>query len=179
MRLFACIISIVFVSVVSKAQSIYPVKAKFSIGLDGGLPVGSSNNRYNIMTGIFVQESVPIVKAIHITANLTYNKIKGRNNIEERNPNAITYKYPDIDMIAAKAGIKYYISPGLYLRGEAGAAVLESTIGFVYAPQIGYEFPINLAHNIDAAFRYEGSNHYGSEGYGSISLVSVRAAYVF
>lgn len=179
MKFFALITLLFMVCFSITAQTTNSTKSKFIFGADIGLPTGSTAHKYNVMFGGFIQQSIPVTRSLHVTLNIAYNKLKGESNVEQSLSAKVIYTYPDIDIIAANAGLKYYLGPAIYFKAEGGAAILESTIAFVYAPQIGIDIPIGKTHLLDVALRYEGSNNYGGPNLNKVSFAGLRVGFGF
>lgn len=69
-------------------------------------------------------------------------------------------KYPAVAMMQLRGGAKYFMSEHFFVAGLAGVAHSavqgESSIGFSYAPSIGYEF--FTARYVDVNLRYDASS---------------------
>lgn len=180
-------VSIIAINFVAKAQTNFPNKAQFSIGIDAGLPTGRLANTYNFMLGGFVQEAIPLAKALQVTISVNYNKYLGKSNVDEQLQDAPLFDYSDIDLLAAKGGLKYYLSPIVYLQADAGIAVVlngpqagyEIARAFIYSPKIGVALPVSGRSKIDIALRYEATNNFGYSSRGNISSLSIGVAYGF
>ena len=91
-------------------------------------------------------------------------------------------------MIPVKAGLKFFPIKDFYIQGEAGAAFalnksdvgFDKSAAFIYAPQIGYQFPVGGTSFIDAGVRYEGSTKFVSSADDSqVHFFALRLAYAF
>lgn len=175
------------INFLAKAQTNYLNKAQFSIGIDAGIPTGKLANTYNFMLGGFVQEAIPLAKVLQVTINVSYNKFKGKSNVDEQLQDVPLFDYPDIDLLAAKGGLKYYLLPIVYLQADAGIAVVlngpqssyEIAQAFIYSPKIGVALPVSSRSNVDIALRYEATNNFGYSSRGNISSLSIGIAYGF
>ena len=94
----------------------------------------------------------------------------------------------NIQLLPAKAGLKYFLIPNFYIQGEAGAAFLlnksdlgdDKSAAFIYAPSIGYQFHIGGNSYIDAGVRYEASTKFNSVVDDSkVNFFGLRVAYGF
>ena len=162
-----------------KAQTSYSNKPGFTFGGDVGLPMGNTAHKYNVALGGFIQQSVPLTGALQITVGINYTKLKGKSNVGDSVPPQFIYSYPDIDIIAANAGLKYYLQPSIYIKAEGGAAILESTVAFVYSPQIGLDIPVGKKHLLDLSLRYQGSNNYRGPNLNKISFAGLHLGFSF
>jgi len=166
---------------------------KFSIGVDGGIPTGKSNDLYNWNIGGSAQLDIPVASKLFVTVNAGYDNIFGKKNVNVTTVTAtstVTVKadVQNIQLLPAKAGLKYFIADGFYVQGEAGAAFLlnKKDVGydrgtaFIYAPQVGVVLPVSNSGSIDLGVRYEASTNYSSIYNGSsINFIGLRAAYAF
>jgi hypothetical protein len=181
------IIAAVFLTFSAQAQSAYPDNAQFSIGANLGLPVGKLADTHTIAFGGFLQETIPVVKGLHIALNAGYTKFKGESNIGKPAPNGVIIDYPDIDMLAAKAGLRYFVYSQIYLQADAGIALVlnspqtsyDAAKAFIYSPRIGAQLPVGASHIIDLSLSYEATNRYGGVYRGAISTVGIHAAFGF
>src|ERR1700753_2665855 len=130
-----------------------------SVGVDAGIPTGNLNNTYNFNIGGSVQADIPVIQhQLFVTVNAGYNNIFGKKNIDGTGIDAT-----NIQLLPVKAGLKFFPVAGFYIQGEAGAAFslnksdldFNNSAAFVYAPQIGVQFPFGGKRYIDAGIRYE------------------------
>jgi hypothetical protein len=157
---------------------------RYSIGVDAGIPTGNFNNAYKWNIGGSVQADIPVANQLFVTVNAGYNNVFGEKNLAGTNVDV-----PNVQLLPVKAGLKFFPVANFYVQGEAGAAFLlnksdffnDKSVAFVYAPQIGVQFPVSANGNfIDAGVRYEGTTKYSSAFDGSkVNFVGVRVAYGF
>jgi hypothetical protein len=155
-----------------------------SVGVDAGIPTGNLNNTYNWNIGGSVQADIPVIQhQLFVTVNAGYNSIQGKNNIDGTGVDAT-----NIQLLPVKAGLKFFPISNFYIQGEAGAAFLlnksdfnfDKSAAFVYAPQIGVQFPLAGKSYIDAGVRYEGTTKFNSLADNSkVNFVGLRVAYAF
>ena len=155
-----------------------------SVGVDAGIPTGNLNNTYNWNIGGSVQADIPVIQhQLFVTVNAGYNSIQGKNNIDNTGVDAT-----NIQLLPVKAGLKFFPISNFYIQGEAGAAFLlnksdfnfDKSAAFVYAPQIGVQFPLAGKSYIDAGVRYEGTTKFSSLADDSkVNFVGLRVAYAF
>jgi hypothetical protein len=145
---------------------------RFSIGVDAGLPVSNLSNSYNWSLGGSVQADIPVISQLAVTINAGYNNFYGKD-VAGTNLSA-----PNLQLLPVNH---------FYIQGEAGAAFalnktdvnFNNATAFIYAPQIGYQFPIGKSI-IDAGVRYEGSTQFISNNDNSkVNFVALRLAYGF
>jgi len=162
-----------------------PGGIRYSIGVDAGVPVGDFKDSYKWNLGGSVQADIPVYKQqLFVTINAGYNNVFGKKDIGGV-PNLDA---TDFHLIPVKAGLKFFPIENFYVQGEAGAAFLlnKSDLGankstaFVYAPQIGVQFPVSASSFIDAGVRYEATTKYATGVDASkVNFIGVRVAYGF
>lgn len=159
---------------------------RYSIGVDAGIPLGNFKDNYKWNLGGSVQADIPVISnQLFVTVNAGYNNIFGKKDIGGIAGADVT----NFQLIPVKAGLKYFVIPNFYVQGEAGAAFLlnkkdvgvDKSTAFVYAPQVGVQFPISANGNfIDAGIRYEATTKYQSGINDSkVSFLGIRVAYGF
>jgi len=189
-KISALVLAFAAITAGANAQSTTPVKGstnandvRFSIGVDAGIPTGSLSNSYNWSLGGSVQADIPVASQLFVTVNAGYNNIFGKKNIAGSNLSAT-----NIELLPVKAGLKYFPVSNFYVQGEAGAGFalnksdlgFNNTAAFIYAPQIGYQFPLGGKSFLDAGVRYEGSTKFNSNVDDSkVNFVALRVAYGF
>ncbi|GGH22504.1 outer membrane beta-barrel protein [Mucilaginibacter phyllosphaerae] len=163
---------------------------RYSIGVESGITVGDFKDTHKWNLGGSVQADIPVANQLFVTVNAGYNNFFGAKN------DATGLTASDIHLIPVKAGIKYFVVPNFYVQGEAGAAFLLNkdefygktdngkSVAFVYAPQIGVQFPVSASGNfIDAGIRYEATSKYNTTIANSINskvqFLGLRLAYGF
>lgn len=159
---------------------------RYSIGVDAGIPLGDFKDNYKWNLGGSVQADIPVLSnKLFVTVNAGYNNIFGKNDVVVGNT---TVSPTDFHLIPVKAGLKFFPIDNFYVQGEAGAAFLlnKSDIGankstaFVYAPQIGVQFPVSASSFIDAGIRYEATTKYATGVDASkVNFIGIRVAYGF
>jgi hypothetical protein len=159
---------------------------RYSIGVDAGIPLGNFKDNYKWNLGGSVQADIPVISnQLFVTVNAGYNNIFGKKDIGGIAGADVT----NFQLIPVKAGLKYFVIPNFYVQGEAGAAFLlnkkdvgvDKSTAFVYAPQVGVQFPISANGNfIDAGIRYEATTKYQSGvDQSKVSFLGIRVAYGF
>jgi len=156
-----------------------------SIGADAGIPTGKLNDAYNWNIGGSVQADIPVVPhQLFVTVNAGYNSIQGKKDIGGVQGLDAT----NIQLLPVKAGLKYFPISHFYVQGEAGAAFalnksdvgFDKSAAFVYAPQLGYQFPLGGKSYLDAGVRYEASTKFNSAVDNSkVNFFGLRVAYAF
>ncbi|MGZ3765602.1 MAG: hypothetical protein ACXVB0_09590 [Mucilaginibacter sp.] len=155
-----------------------------SVGVDAGIPTGKLNDTYNWNLGGSVQADIPVVQhQLFVTVNAGYNNIFGKKNLDGTSLDAT-----NIQLLPVKAGLKFFPVSNFYIQGEAGAAFalnksdlgFDKSAAFVYAPQIGVQFPLSGKSYIDAGVRYEGTTKFISAVDNSkVNFIGLRVAYAF
>ncbi len=161
-----------------------PSGIRYSIGVDGGLPIGNFKNAYNWSVGGSVQADIPVVSnQLFVTVNAGYDNFFAKKTID-----GISVSQPDIQLLPVKAGLKFFPVSNFYIQGEAGVAFAlnKSNVGFdksdafVWAPQIGYQFQLGGGNYIDAGVRYESTTNFVTNVNDSkVKFVGLRVAYGF
>jgi hypothetical protein len=165
-----------------------PGGIRYSIGVDAGIPVGDFKNTYKWNLGGSVQADIPVLSnQLFVTVNAGYNNIFGKKDLPLIAGQ--TYDETAYHLIPVKAGLKYFIIPNFYVQGEAGVAFLlnksdlnaTKSAAFIYAPQIGVQFPVSASSFIDAGIRYEAATtKYNSDiNTNKVSFLGLRVAYGF
>lgn len=162
-----------------------PGGIRYSIGVDAGIPVGNFKDNYKWNLGGSLQADIPVYKQqLFVTINAGYNNVFGKKNIGGVANADVT----DFKLLPVKAGLKFFPIENFYVQGEAGAAFLlnKSDLGankstaFVYAPQIGVQFPVSKSSFIDAGVRYEATTKFATGVDASkVNFIGVRVAYGF
>ena len=140
---------------------------KFSIGVEGGLPLGNIKNGYNFVLGGSVKYELPIAASTWFTVSAGYNSFHPKSEFKDLGAESIGF-------VPVKVGIKYYLEQGFFAEGQVGAAFgTKSGTGtaFAYSPGVGYTFD----GGFEAGVRYEGFSKSG----GTISQLGLRLAYRF
>ncbi len=152
-----------------------------SVGPDGGVPVGSLHNAYNWNLGGSLQADFPIYKnQLYVTVNA------GFDNFFAKTDDLTGLKGSDLQLIPVKAGLKFYPVGNFYIQGEAGASFVtdkdkvgaDKSTAFVYAPQIGYQFPLGGKNYLDAGVRFESNTKFVDNGNNN-NFFGLRVAYAF
>ena len=161
-----------------------PSGIRYSIGVDGGLPIGNFKNAYNWSIGGSVQADIPVVSnQLFVTVNAGYDNFFAKKTID-----GISVSQPDIQLLPVKAGLKFFPVSNFYIQGEAGVAFAlnKSNVGFdksdafVWAPQIGYQVQLGGGNYIDAGVRYESTTNFVTNVNDSkVKFVGLRVAYGF
>ncbi len=161
-----------------------PTGIRYSIGVDGGLPIGSTKNAYNWSIGGSVQADIPVLSnQLFVTVNAGYDNIFSKKTID-----GVSNSQPNIQLLPVKAGLKFFPVSNFYIQGDAGVAFAlnKSNIGFdksaafVWAPQIGYQFQLGGGNYIDAGVRYESTANFVTDDNDSkVKFIGLRVAYGF
>ena len=191
LKIAALVLAFAGLSVAANAQTTTSTSTttkdgiRYSIGVEAGIPVGSLKDSHKWNLGGSVQADIPVASQLFVTVNAGYNNIFGKKDVG----GIAGADVENIQLLPVKAGLKYFVIPNFYVQGEAGAAFLlnKSDVGadkstaFVYAPQIGVQFPVSANGNfIDAGVRYEATTKYTSGVDNSkVNFVGIRVAYGF
>jgi len=138
---------------------------KFSVGVEAGLPVGSTSNAYNFVIGGSLKYDLPIVEATNFTISAGYSSFQGKT--------VGGFKFPAAGFVPVKAGIKYFLAESFYGEAQVGAAFSTQKNGgtaFAYSPGIGYKF----SDVVDLGVRYEAWSKNGTT-----SQIAARLGFSF
>lgn len=196
-KIAALVLAFAGLSVAAKAQTsttttstttTTPGGVRYSIGIEAGVPTGSFNNAFKWNLGGSVQADIPVASQLFVTVNAGYNNVFGETITGSTATGNVTVKQPSLQLLPVKAGLKFFPVSNFYIQGEAGAAFLlnksdyfnDKSTAFVYAPQIGVQFPVSASSFIDAGVRYEATTKYSSNFNNSkVNFVGLRVAYGF
>ncbi|WP_235985840.1 outer membrane beta-barrel protein [Mucilaginibacter segetis] len=188
LKITALVLALAGLSYGAKAQTTNSNKVKYSIGVDAGVPTGNFNDGYKWNLGGSAQADIPVTSQLFVTVNAGYNNFFGETLNSSNSSSVTTVEVPDVHLLPVKAGLKFFPVANFYIQGEAGAAFLlnksdffnDKSTAFVYAPQIGVQFPVSATNFIDAGIRYEATTKYSSTFDNSkVNFVGVRVAYGF
>lgn len=138
---------------------------RISIGLDEGIPTAYVSKFSSFVMGASLQGEYMALRELGITLSANYLYYLGKNGGE------------GLSMLPAMAGVNYYITPKIFLSGQAGAAWYigpdnDNSTYFSYAQGIGYQ----PSKRISLLAKYEGINIGPSKTY---SFAGLRVAYKF
>jgi hypothetical protein len=146
--------------------------SKFSIGLEAGLPVGSTSDVSSFTFGASFKYDKPIATKTDLTLSAGYIYLPYKNDITIAHVGSITTNSGE-GFVPLKIGLKYFFCGSLYGEGQVGAAISTQSGGgtaFAYAPGIGVLFG-----GADLGVRYEGWTKNGN----TIGQIALRIAYSF
>ncbi|HEY9004157.1 MAG TPA: outer membrane beta-barrel protein [Mucilaginibacter sp.] len=145
-------------------------EGKFSIGIDPGLPVGSSSDGSSFAIGGDIKYALPVATNFDVSLSAGYSVFIGKTV----DFGGVSAKVPDIKAIPVKLGGRYNFNGATGFFGELGigAAFVQDGGGtaFVYAPGVGYV----ADGGFEVGIRYEGWSKNGTEG-----QIALRVAYSF
>lgn len=160
------IVGIAATSFAQRSQSF--TNGKFSIGIDPGIPVGSSSDFSSFVLGADVKYSLPAARDFDVSLSAGYSVFLGKNIP------GTSVNYSDLKAFPIKIAGRYKFNGATGFFGEFGVGAAFITDGggtaFVYAPGIGYA--LNSGFEIGA--RYEGWAKDGTTG-----QIGFRLAYTF
>ena len=157
-----------------------PSGIRYSIGVETGVPVSNFKDSHKWNLGGSVQADIPVASQLFATVNACFNNFFGKT--------IAGVKAPNVQWLPVKAGLKFFPVANFYIQGEAGAAFLlnkadtynDKSTAFVWAPQIGVQFPVSASGNfIDAGIRYESTSNYVTNIDSKVKFVGLRLAYGF
>ncbi|WP_207495545.1 outer membrane beta-barrel protein [Aridibaculum aurantiacum] len=140
------------------------------VGLDVGVPTGDFNNTQKIGIGGTADFGYNVGTGTALTLTVGYISFSGDE--------VGTFKYPAVNTIPIKAGVRYFVGPGLYLEPQLGYTSISTpnsntsgTGGFTYAAKAGYR----ISNSLDLSARYEGI----SRNNANLNFLGFRLGYNF
>jgi len=141
--------------------------SKFSIGVEGGLPVGDVSDGYSTVIGGSIKYEAPTSSRTYFTLSAGYNAFLLKSEFKGIGiPSSSGF-------VPVKAGLKYYSEGNFFIEGQLGIVFSTESGGghaFIYSPGIGYSFN----GGFEAGVRYEAWVNDGTVG-----QMSLRLAYRF
>lgn len=144
----------------------------FSIGLEGGLPVGQYpkgfDNPYSSVFGASLQVENHVAPEICLTLNAGYLSY-GIKHVYQSTGGGNRF-----GVIPVMGGLKYYFSPSVFAHAQLGAGFGTSSgakTSFAYSPGIG----LNISQNLDAELKYFALSNSNA----TLGSVGLRLAYNF
>ena len=127
-------------------------KTTLGIGVDVGVPTGDFNLTQKIGIGGTADFGYNVGPSTALTLTAGYISFSGDEPVAN-------VKYPAVNTIPIKAGVRYFVIPGLYLEPQLGYTSISTpssntsgTGGFTYAAKAGYR----ISNSLDLSARYEG-----------------------
>lgn len=136
-----------------------------NIGFETGFAL---EDYYTIPLGATFKFETPLGSQLHGTATAGYITVQGEE-IEGTNMDM-----PSVNYVPLKAGVKYYPAGNFYVDGEIGAGIGVSdnaSTEFLWAPGVGYQFPVADDKFVDLSARFE--------NVGEFSNLGIRLGYSF
>lgn len=158
----ACIAGALFAANGATAQDA-PGLRLGNIGFETGFAL---EDAYTIPLGGTFKFETPIGSQLHGTATAGYISVQGEE-IEG-------FEIPAFDYVPLKVGVKYYPAGNFYIDGEVGAGIGVSDgseTEFLWAPGVGYQFPVADDKFVDLSARFE--------NVGEFSSLGIRLGYAF
>lgn len=143
----------------------------FSIGAEGGLPVGNYSDLYKFGIGASLKYDYPIQKNTYVTFSAGYINYSIKDDAKA----LLRFFGSDQSssgFVPIKVGAKYYFNDAFFGEAQVGAAITTSSGGgtaFAYSPGIGYTH-----QKIEFGIRYEAWSKNGTFG-----QFGLRLAYRF
>jgi hypothetical protein len=111
----------------------------FSLAPEASVPIGDFKQTNKTGFGLNVITQFSIAEKLKVLANFGGGQYHGK---DYESPVG-TDTYSSVSALRLRAGLKYFLSQGLFVAGNVGAAhTIQSGVvkyGFSYAPQLGYE----------------------------------------
>ncbi|WPU95484.1 hypothetical protein SNE25_08105 [Mucilaginibacter sabulilitoris] len=151
--------------------------AHFSTGLDGGVTLGGIRPYSKAIAGASVQYEMPIATNTLFTASAGYSYLLF-TDAKKRLVRAFDDPKSGASFIPMKVGLKYYVSNGFFVEGQAGvvfalkskSANANYDTAFAWSGGAGYTFK----NGLELSARYENWSNSGV-----ISQAASRVAYRF
>lgn len=147
--------------------------ARFSFGLDGGVTLNHVRGNSTGMWGASVKYELPIAINTMFTISAGYTYLQ-YSSFEKEFLKADGNHSSGASFIPVKVGIKYYVSHGFFLEGQAGVAIAAKSpnykTSFAWSPGVGYTF----GNGIEVGARFENWSNSGA-----LNQASMRLAYRF
>jgi len=167
MTVAAAVIALMY-STTANAQTTKPGGWSLSIGIEPGIPTGNATDISSFEIGGTGRLEYNPSANLAVMLTVGYYDFMGKTSTLNAN-----VKYTSLEMVPAKAGVKYYVAPLFYVDGEAGFGFdtnYENHVKLIVSGGAGY------ASNMwDIGVRYE--NYSGQSN--SFGLLGLRAAYSF
>ncbi len=153
---------------------------RLSVGVETGIPTGKLNDSHGWNLGGSVQADIPVAEQLFVTVNAGYNNLFGKD--------IAGVSLPNIQLLPVKGGLKFFPASNFYIQGEAGAGFalnkkdvgFDKSAAFIWAPQVGVQFPVGNKSYLDAGIRYEASTKFNSAINDSkVNFLGLRLAYAF
>lgn len=135
-----------------------------NVGFETGFAL---EDGWTIPLGATFKYEAPIAEQLHVTGTAGFISVRGEEigGID----------MPNLSYIPLKAGLKYYAAGNFYIDGEIGAGIGVSDLmdtEFLFAPGIGYSFPVSNNSFVDLSARYESVGK-------SVNNLGIRLGYSF
>src|SRR3546814_18537435 len=114
---------------------------------------------WTIPLGATFKDEMPLGNQLQGTATAGYISVQG-DEIDG-------LELPSVDYVPLKVGAKYYPSGNFYIDGEIGAGIGVSDgsdTEFLWAPGVGYQFPVADDKFIDLSARFENIGQFSNLG---------------
>ncbi|PJJ83588.1 outer membrane beta-barrel protein [Mucilaginibacter auburnensis] len=153
---------------------------RLSVGVETGIPTGKLNDSHGWNLGGSVQADIPVAEQLFVTVNAGYNNLFGKD--------VAGVSIPNIQLLPVKGGLKFFPVSNFYIQGEAGAGFalnkkdvgFDKSAAFIWAPQVGVQFPVGNKSYLDAGIRYEASTKFNTAFNDSkVNFLGLRLAYAF
>jgi len=172
MKKLALVLTVFTASIIgAKAQE----GLTFGIGLNAALPIGDFKLTHNFGIGGHIQAEYPFSEQLKGVATTGYTAFFGKTfTYDDGLGNTYSVKAKSVGQIPILVGARYYPSTSFFVGAQIGYGIFtgggESTNGFEYRPQVGYD-----AGTIQIIGSYDGTSVTG----GTLSSISLSAIYKF
>ncbi|WP_207535018.1 hypothetical protein [Desertivirga arenae] len=154
----------------SSWAQIEPMRTRYGIALEAGLPVGKSGDVYSLAIGGSLFLDYPVSPTFNVSGSAGFTNLTIKEEISWLGDNP--------SFIPLKVGAKYFFLNNLFAQAEVGAAVAATkgrSTAAIIAPGLGLSYPVSGRTNFEAGVRYES---WAADG-GSVDQVAFKAALKF
>ncbi|WP_207422373.1 hypothetical protein [Desertivirga brevis] len=154
----------------SASAQIEPMRTRYGIALEAGLPVGKTGDIYDLAIGGSLFLDYPVSPTFNVTGSAGFTNL----TIKEE----VTWAGDNPNFVPLKVGAKLSFLNNFFAQAEVGAAVAVSgnrSTAAIIAPGVGLSYPVSGRTNFEAGVRYES---WAADG-GSIDQVAFKAALKF
>ncbi len=153
-----------------KAQKNVDKNLHFSVGPELSFATGKFADKQSVGTGATVQVSYRVAPATDVTLTTGYLVYFGKSA-------GAGIKFKSAGVLPIRAGLKYYLTEGLYGQVQTGVGFFSNNGGtaFAFTPAMGYEFDTKSGQAFDVSLKYDGYFVKSS----ALGAFGIRLAYKF
>lgn len=154
----------------SASAQIEPMRTRYGIALEAGLPVGKAGDVYDLAIGGSLFLEYPVSPSFNVTGSAGYTNLTIKEEVSWLGDNP--------SFVPLKVGGKLSFLNNFFAQAEVGAAIAATegrSTAAIIAPGVGLSYPVSGRTNFEAGVRYES---WTADG-GSVDQVAFRAALKF